>query len=140
MLINKAGENPVADFRLYKYREEVQIITVQSVEEEALLIGAAYAGIEIFSPAAYQNWGLGCMQCGVPLIGVENDVSLAQYRDAAVYAELTEQAIANQMMLLYKDEALHSELAAQGQALTANYTWQHSSQLLWQSILQCGKD
>jgi len=137
VLINKLNENPIPDFHLYKYREEVQLLAGITPQEEAKIVAAAYAAIEISSQQMEKDWGLQCMQCEIPLVTVESKVARQLYEDAATYTEPDEKTLADQLMLLYKDETYRSEQIGKGKSIAAPYTWQHSSQLLWQSILQC---
>ncbi len=140
VLINKLNENPIPDFHLYKYRKEVKLLTATTEQQEADLVAAAYAAIEISSQQMENDWGLRCMRSEIPLLTVEGKVARQLYEDAATYTALDEKLMADKIMLLYKDEAYRSEQIDKGKNIAAPYTWQHSSQLLWQSILQCSKD
>ncbi len=140
VLINKGRDNPIPDFHLYKYRKEVQWLTGITQQAEANIVAAAYAGIQISSPPMENDWGLQCMRCEIPLVTLESKVARQLYDDAATYTELDEKTLAEKLMVLYKDENHRNVQISKGKSIAAPYSWQHSSQLLWQSILQCSKD
>jgi hypothetical protein len=139
LLINKLEENPIADFHLYKYRQEVKILTGITRQQEADLLASAYAAIEI-PGQQLSDWGLLCMKCETPLITADGEYGRIQYEDAAMFVELKETALADELMRLYKDESYRSLQIAKGIKLAEPYTLQHSSHLLWQTILQCSKE
>ena len=56
---------------------------------------------------------------------------------AALYADpIDADAIAKQMLLLYKDESLRSKLITEGIAQAAKFSWDKTSDLMWQSITE----
>jgi glycosyltransferase involved in cell wall biosynthesis len=56
-------------------------------------------------------------------------------KDAALYADANDHhAIAEKMMLLYKDENLCKELIQKGKQVIQYYSWDKTAELLWQSI------
>jgi hypothetical protein len=130
LLLNKLDGMPVKDFRNYRYRDEVQIINTNNEMEEAALIAAAYAGIWLpafFIPA---NWGLYCMQCGIPLLAAEQKGMEDIFKDAAIYTPADEKKIAHYLMLLYKDEVYRNVYIKKGALLSATYNWPDSSSRL----------
>ncbi|MEP6513814.1 MAG: glycosyltransferase, partial [Parafilimonas sp.] len=55
--------------------------------------------------------------------------------DAALYAKPADISdIAAQMMMVYKDEEMRSQLIEKGKAVSRLYNWEKSTELLWQSI------
>jgi len=140
LLINKTGENPVPDFHIYKYRNEVQILAYVSKKWEADIVAAAYAAIYLPCFSSTNNWGLQCMVLGIPLITLEHKDLTTMYEDAAMYAAADEKKIADYMMILYKDETFRNVYINKGQKLAASYNWQDSSNSLWQTILQQHRD
>jgi glycosyltransferase involved in cell wall biosynthesis len=56
--------------------------------------------------------------------------------DAAIYIDAEDYTdIAEQMMRIYKDEALRNRLIEDGRAIANDYTLEKSAQVFWQSIL-----
>ncbi len=139
VIINKEKDNPIPDFHLYKYRKDVQLLAGIKEEDEANIVAASYAAVEIASGQMENDWGLQVMKCEVPLITIESKVARQLYSDAATYAEPDEKILAEKLMLLYKDETYRSLQIGKGKNITAPYSWHYSTQLLWQSILQCCK-
>lgn len=139
VLLNKLGENPIPDFHLYKYRQEVKLLNNMRTEEEAGLIAAAYAALEINSSLLQSDWALHCMQAEVPVVSLEAG-GKQRYEDAAIYTPLDEKLLADELMLLYKDENHRKQQITRGKSFAAPYNWPQSSQLFWQSILQSVRD
>jgi hypothetical protein len=139
VLINKMGENPIKDFHIYKYRQEVQIIPFESKTQEAGILAAAYAAVYLPSAMTANDWGLQCMHCGIPLICLEYENSHTIYDDAAILTTSDEKKIAEYLMLLYKDEAFKEIYIKRGIELAGLYNWEDSTTRLWQTILQCSR-
>ncbi|MFZ4770824.1 MAG: hypothetical protein ACOYLO_11650 [Ferruginibacter sp.] len=137
VLINKLNHNPIKDFHIYKYRQEVQIIPYESKFTEASIIAAAYAGIFLPAFISAQNWGLQCLQSMVPLITTDDENNRTIYEDAVIYAPIDEKKIAEYMMLLYKDETYRNVYIKKGQEIANLYNQEESNQRLWQTILGC---
>jgi len=58
-------------------------------------------------------------------------------KGAALYADANSHTdIAEKMMMLYKDEKLCKELIQKGKQVAAEYNWDKTAALLWQSILR----
>lgn len=137
VLINKLNHNPIKDFHIYKYRQEVQIIPYESKNEEAKIIAAAYAGIFLPAFISSQNWGLQCLQSMVPLITTDDKNNKTIYEEAAIYTATDEKKIAEYMMLLYKDETYRNVYIKKGQEIANLYNQEESTQRIWQTILAC---
>ncbi len=57
--------------------------------------------------------------------------------DAALYVDPSDhEDIADKMMRIYKDEILRNELIKKGQVIHPRFTWDRTTELLWQSILK----
>lgn len=135
LLKNISAEDCVKDFKNYKYRQDVKFISHQSEEKTAQLLAAAYACIHLPVITSAENTGLHAMQCEVPLITNGDQAANSVYKDAALYTSIDEKTIAENMMMLYKDEAMRNEAIKKGTLLAASYNWPATAALLWQSIL-----
>ena len=133
-------EDCVKDFKNYKYRHEVHFIVHKSEAETYLLVGAAYAFIHLPSLVINGIIGLNAMQCGVPLITFDHPDAHVLYGDAALYATNNEKIIAENMMLLYKDETGRNEYIRKGNSLAATYNWPDVAHRTWQTILSISRD
>ena len=134
VVLNRLTEIPVADFKNYKYRNEVIFISNFTSGEEQTIIAESYAALYLPSFCVAANIGLRCLQFAVPLITSSGLDYESMYKAAAVYADNDEKEIAAAMMELYKDEAYRSELISEGKAVSARYNWDESSAGLWQTI------
>lgn len=123
------------DLRSYKYRDDVVMTGYVEENELVKIIGAAYAMVY---PSLFEGFGvpvLEAMRCEVPVITSANSAMQEIAGDAALYADVTSPAdIANQLMLLYKDEKLRKELIQKGRIIAREYTWDQTAGLLWQCI------
>ena len=127
--------------KTYKYRDEVVILTGQLEEKEkAGLLGSAYAFIY---PSLKEGFGLAvleAMNCHVPVLTSPHSAMQEIARDAALYADPADHKdIADKMMLLYKDESLRNGLIEKGKLIAAQYSWDKTVDLFWQSILKAIK-
>lgn len=121
--------------KTYKYKEEVILLDYIPERELAKVTAAAYA---LIYPSYFEGFGvpiIEAMQCGVP-IACSNTSSMPEVAaDAALYFNPNNEAeIAEQMMLLYKNEQLRSNLIEKGFKQAAKYNWNNSAKQLWQLI------
>ena len=137
VVINKLNLNPIKDFHIYKYRNEVQVIPYTAEKDTATILAAAYAAVYLPAFLSAQNTGLNSLEVGVPLITLSLENSAALYGDAVLYTGLDEKMIAENMMLLYKNEALKNNFIQLGAAVAKKYNIEDSSARLWQTILNC---
>ncbi len=123
--------------RSYKYRNDVVLTGYVEDLELVQLIGASYGMVY---PSLWEGFGvpvLEAMRCGVPVITSAHSSMEEIAKDAALYADPTSHtAIADKMMLLYKDENLRKQLIEKGRQVAGEYSWDKTAALLWQSILK----
>lgn len=121
--------NPIPDFNLYKYRNDVVFIYHNKTEqpERAALYAAAYAGI-----LTNHLHVIAAMKCHVPtvVIGEISDI----YGDAALYSPRDEKAIADRITQIYKNETLRNSLVTESCVLSGEYTWENAAEQLWYAI------
>ena len=139
--LNKNYKSFGESIKTYKYRDEVIILTDQlEVEEKARLVGSAYAFIY---PPIKEGFGLEVLEainCHIPVITSPHSAMQEIAGDAALYADPGDHKdIADKMMLLYKDESLRNSLIEKGQQIAAQYSWNKTVDLFWQSILNAIK-
>ena len=125
----------VKNLKTYKYRDDVVMTGYVGEEEIKKLIGSAYAMVY---PSLFEGFGvpvLEAMQSDVPVITSLNSSMQEIAKEAALYADPESPAdIAENMMLLYKDEKLRSQLIEKGRVTGKQYSWEQSAEHLWQSI------
>ena len=126
------------DLKTYKYRNEVVMIDAASEEELEKITAAAYA---LVYPASFENFAtpaLQAMQANVSVIISNTGVMPELFEDAALYIDPDDfKDMAAQMMLLFKDENKRNELVEKGKQQAEKYSWDKTSELLWQAVLQC---
>ncbi len=121
----------------YKYRDDVLLTGYLPEEELVKLTASAYVMVY---PSLWEGFGvpvLEAMRCGVPVITSSGSSMQEIAKDAALYADPANyHSIADQMLLLYKDEELRADLIEKGKLAEKEYTWTKTADLLWQSILK----
>ncbi len=128
-------ESFVENLKSYKYRNDVVMTGYVEEQELSKIIGSAYAMVY---PSLLEGFGvpvLEAMKCDVPVLTSAGSAMQEITKDAALYADPESYTgIADKMMLLYKDENRRKELILAGRQIAAQYTWQKTAELLWQSI------
>ena len=119
----------------YKYRQDLVLTGYIDDQKLASLVGAAYAMVY---PSLFEGFGmpvLEAMQAGVPVLTSANSAMQEIAGDAALYADVSSvEDLADKMMMLYKDEALHHRLAEKGLEQAKLYDWDKSAELLWECV------
>jgi len=110
--------------KTYKYRDDVVLLGYLPDEQLTRVTAAAYAMVY---PSFFEGFGLPiieAMQCEVPVI-TSNTSSMPEIGgDAALYADPNDpDAIAKQMLSLYKDETLRSRLIEAGKIQATKFNW-----------------
>lgn len=125
----------IQSLKKYKYRDDVVMLGYLSEDELVKLTGSAYASVY---PSLLEGFGvpvIEAMKCGVPVITSSHSPMQEIAGDAALYADANNpEAIAEQMMRIYKDEQLRNDLVKKGHEIAKGYSWQRTAELLWQSI------
>ncbi len=140
LLRGVTAESCIPDFKNYKYRGEVSFVNHRSDEHTALLFAAAYAFLCFPGETTIDNAGLFAMRAYVPVISADTTDNRLIYGEAALFSVPDEKGIADNMILLYKDENLRNEVIHKGSQLASSYTWNHAAGRVWQTILNIGRD
>jgi glycosyltransferase involved in cell wall biosynthesis len=127
----------IQNLKKYKFKEDVIMLGYLSEDDLVKITGAAYA---LVYPSLLEGFGvpvLEAMKCNVPVITSVGSSMEEIAKDAALYADAKNfEDIAGKMMLIYKDEKMRKELIEKGKIIAAQYSWQRTAELLWQSILK----
>jgi glycosyltransferase involved in cell wall biosynthesis len=122
--------------KTYKYRNDV--VLLHYVEDEtslAQLVASAYAMVY---PSLFEGFGVPvveAMRCGVPVLTSKGSAMEEITEGAALYFDPANMSdIAEQLMVIYKDERLRAKLIEQGTAVAQQYTWQATTAALWDCI------
>ena len=129
------------DLRSYKYRSDVVMATDEKQDDAARLIGSAYALICV----AYADGSvfpiLQALRCQVPIVAADTSAAREIAGDAALYANPADpENMADQMMVLYKDESLRTTLIEKGKTAGSRYSLDKSAELLWRCICRTCAD
>jgi glycosyltransferase involved in cell wall biosynthesis len=122
------------------YKEDVKWVGYMNVDELSDVIGGAYA---LLYASLFEGFGipiLEALQCDVPAI-VSNTSSMPEVAgDAALLVDPTDpDDIATKMHTLYKDETLRKQLIANARVQIKKFSWQSSSEKLWDCMMNCVK-
>lgn len=126
----------IESLRLYKYRNELKIVEGPGQDELQALTAAAYCSINLSDGITDINFLLSSGQSGVPLVTIDSPKTKELFADAALYADAASPAaIAEQMMLVFKDENKRNELIKRATTQCAAYSLENTAAQLWQKIL-----
>lgn len=136
-LVLLTGEIPGKDvfaesLRLYKYRNEVKVITSPGEKETLALTAAAWCAVNL-SPLYSDIFFLQqAIQCEVPVIAGNTPQANELLQDAALFVSpASVDSIAEQLMVIYKDETKHTQLVENGKQLSRKNTGDN----LWEVII-----
>lgn len=108
----------VESLRLYKYRNEVKLITGLGEEDGIALMASALCAIHLSPFYSDLHFLQSALSCEVPVIAGHTKQAEELLQGAALYADpLSIDSISTQLMLVYKDEKKQSELVQKGRQL-----------------------
>ncbi len=128
-------EELLENLRLFRFKEEVKLLIDISHDELVKVTAATYAMVY---PSFYEGFPkpiIEAMKCGVPVLTSSTSAMPEICGDAALYFDPKDfKEIAVKMMLIFKDENLRKKLIEKGNIQVEKYSWNITSQLLWESI------
>lgn len=121
--------------RLFRFKEEVKIITDISYDESEQILSSAYAMVFVPMFKSDPSEVVEAMRCEIPLI-VSSTAILEEYcEEAALYTDPGDfKNIAEQMMFLFKDEQKRKELIEKGKLAKQKFTRDKPEEILWEII------
>ena len=129
-------DDVLTKLKTYKYRNDVVLLDYVPEDQLAKLTAAAYA---LVYPSYFEGFGLPiieAMQSEVPVITSHTSSMPETGGDAALYANPSDpDAIAKQMLHLYRDESLRARLIAAGKEQAARFSWDTAAAQLWEVIV-----
>jgi len=127
----------VEKLKTYKYRDDVVMLGYLPDEQLAKITASAYS---LVYPSFFEGFGLPvieAMQCGVPVITSNTSALPETGGTAALYADPADpDAIAKQMLLLYRDETLRSKLIENGKERAGEFSWDKAAEKFWKTLVQ----
>ncbi|OYU56392.1 MAG: glycosyltransferase [Chitinophagaceae bacterium BSSC1] len=133
-------EDLLEKIKTYKYREDLVLLGALEEAQLTRITASAYA---LVYPSFFEGFGmpiLEAMQSGVPVIASNTSSMPEVGADAALYADPNDpDAIAKQMLLLYKDEKLRNFQIEKGLERAQDFSWDKTAQGVWEIILAIAK-
>ena len=130
-------EGLIEKLKTYKYRDDLVLLRYVSDDELAKITASAYA---LVYPSFFEGFGLPileAMQSSTPVICSNTSSMPEAAGDAALFADPNDpDAIAKQMLAVYKDESLRDELIQKGKLRAAEFSWDKTADLVWNAILK----
>ena len=124
-----------------KHKEDVIFTDRVSTEELNKLISAAHAMAYV---SLFEGFGiplLEAMHCETAII-TSNITSMPEIaKDAALLVDpYSVESITNAMLKISKDENLRQQLIEKGKIIRNDFSWQKTSELLWNCIEKAAKE
>ena len=129
---NMDTEELVPDFKNYKFRTEVKIISAAE-KNAGNLLQHAYA-LVWFGRYSTGNNAFAAMAYHVPVIALENGANKSLFGAAALYAPAEETILSEKIQELYRDEILRKNIIDNGTSLLQKYDTATSANAIWQKI------
>ncbi len=132
LLDNVAEENLTPDFKNYKYKDEVFIVT-QTVNNRRNIVSASSA-LLYFSTYTENSIAFVAVQQAIPIITLDNKTNKSLFDTAALYTSAADKAIGEKMQLLYKDESLKDKLKHASVELLQKHNINEAAEQLYKAI------
>lgn len=128
VLETKSAEFPVEDFNAYKYRSQLHVIHHPSQHIRAAIFLGAFCWIGLGEKDHLHEDALRAMNCNIPVIYTA-DTDLP--KEIFVSAKLTDQSLAEKMMVVYRDEYLMNRLKLHAHQFLNKYNWSEMHAVLY---------
>jgi glycosyltransferase involved in cell wall biosynthesis len=123
--------------KTYKYRDEIKLLAGLPEEEIIQIMGAAYAFVYPLPEENFPVHPVEALQCQLPLFLTASPVFKDTAGEAALYIDNGNfMDIANNMMLLFKDETRRSELIRESLPAKNLLSTEQGKEMFWQLILR----
>lgn len=137
LIAGNADDSFKKELKTYKFRHDVILLENLLTPDLAKITAAAYA---LVYPVLYADFALPplqAMQCGVPVIATQSGALPSICGEAALYIDSADfKDIAENMMLIFKDEQKAGKLIQAGHAMLEQNQRKKSADLFMQSILK----
>ena len=132
LLDNINEENLIADFKNYKYRNEVKII-IQTEQNILPIIASAFTAV-FFGSYIDVPFVFTALQNNIAVIAGDTKTNHLLFKNTVMYSDVSENELAQKMQLLYKDELQKNALIQQSASLPEKYNTVNASLKLFQLI------
>ena len=121
----------------YKYKDDAVLLPSITEQQLAQITAAAYIVIHPFYNEPFAQPILSTMQCGVPVIAINENNIEEIGGDTCLYAAPDDnEALANQLKLLYRDENLSRTLVEKSLQTKTDFNWERTGDLFWDAVLK----
>ena len=117
----------------YKYRSDVLLI--HKTENFVTLFGAAYAVVFGGNETNFMEMYQLAFKFKIPMLLPEDELYNAITKNAALYCDFSEKGIADNLILLYKDETLRNSIIDNMKKKSEQLQWEDISEKLWDWII-----
>lgn len=128
-------------YNAMKFKKDVLLLGQQPMEVVYKLYASARA---VLYPSFFEGFGLPILEGfhSETAVITSNVTSMPEIAgDAAMLVDpYSVSQIADAMLALWKDEKLRNDLISKGRARRYVYSWQQTSELLWQTIEKCSRE
>jgi hypothetical protein len=117
----------------YKYRSDVLLIN--KTEDYVVLFGAAYVALFGGNESSFMEMYQMAFRFKIPMLLPEEEYYNSIAKNAAVYCDLSEKAISDNLILMYKDETLRNSIIENMKKQSDKLQWEDVSEKLWDWII-----
>ncbi len=125
-------ENLIADFKNYKYKDEV-FIHIQTVNNRRNIVSAS-SGLFYFSKYVNNSIAFVALQQAIPVVTLDDKINKSLFDNAALYTVASDKAIGEKMQLLYKDESIKNKLKEASAELLQKHDIDKAIEQLYKAI------
>jgi glycosyltransferase involved in cell wall biosynthesis len=121
----------------YKYKSDVHVFDRLTKDETIKILSAAYALIYPVFESEPATVLLNACKAKVPVITTDDGCAREMAADAVLYADINNyESLAMQLMLLYKDELIRSQLIEKGKIRVQQFSLQQTTTQIWNGIFK----
>jgi glycosyltransferase involved in cell wall biosynthesis len=111
----------------YKYREDVVYVNPAELDNIELIRTSSYAAVFFPEKISLESRMMHCFAGQTPVILPDNEFYRSSFGSAVLYSKDSVEAIAENLILLYKDESVRNNLIAGASELSAGLSWQKAA-------------
>lgn len=121
----------------FKYKNDVILHDSLNAQHRNAVLGAAYAYIHLIKVEGFAYNILRAMKCAVPVITYDAASAREMLGDCGFYVTASnETSLSEQLKTIYKNENARTNAIHLGQQKAANYSWEKTRSVIYNSIIQ----
>ncbi len=131
-----AAEKLTDNLKNYKYRNDVIVLFAENLQVLEEVTSAAYAVIHLSQSEFISQQIIEAMSAGAPVIAGSSPLYTELFNNSLVFTDNSNiTAIADKMMLLFKDENRRNDIIIRSLEYARKFDWNISADQLWQSLV-----